>query len=97
MKINNNDGFKYKSNEEIVSYYETNNKTWDDTHDILVVKQDIEKVLEKDGEKLIWLFRIDKTLNSLGREKYKDVYDKNSILGICWRENGEFNINFVKG
>ncbi len=96
LKINNNDGFKYKSDNQVVSFYETNNKGWDDEHNILVVKKELEKLLEDNNEKLIWFFRVDKMLSSLGREKYKGIYDRNEIVGICWFDNGKFEIHFMK-
>ena len=35
-------------------------------------------------------------LSSLGREKYKGIYDRNEIVGICWFDNGKFEIHFMK-
>ncbi len=82
LKINNNQGFKYMSDDKIVSFYETNNNKWDDFHTILVASQSLENKLKKNNEQLIWFFRIDKLLSVLGREKYKDVHDRKEITGV---------------
>lgn len=96
MRINDNEEFKYKYNDDVVAFYETNNKSWNDFHDILAVKRDLEELLRKDNEKLIWFFRIDKELSYIGRKRYNDIYDVNTTVGICWFENEKIVINILK-
>lgn len=97
LNINNNEEFAYKNGDEIVALYQKNNKSWDDHHNILVA--DAKKLNEKlkaNNEILIWFIRIDKELNSLGREKYPEINDRNNIFCICWYEEQELKINFFE-
>ena len=96
LNINNNVEFEYKNNDETLAIYEKNNKSWDDHHNILVVDaKKLNKKLNENNEILVWFVRIDKLLNSLGREKYTKTDDRNSILIACWFEDGKFKINYI--
>lgn len=97
LNINNNIEFEYKNNDETVAIYEKNNKSWEDHHDILVADaKKLNKKLNEDNEILVWFIRIDKELNSLGREKYTKIDERNSILIACWFEGEKLKINYVK-
>lgn len=97
LNINNNREFEYKNNNEIVAIYEKNNKSWDDHHNILVVDtKKLNEKLNENNETLIWFIRIDKELNSLGKEKYLKIDDRNTILIVCWFDGEELKINYIK-
>lgn len=97
LNINNNIEFEYKNNDKTVAIYEKNNKSWEDHHDILVADaKKLNKKLNEDNEILVWFIRIDKELNSLGREKYTKIDERNSILIACWFEGEKLKINYVK-
>ena len=97
LNINNNIGFEYKNNDETVAIYEKNNKSWEDHHNILVVDaKKLNKELNENNEILVWFIRIDKELNSLGREKYPKIDDRNSILVVCWFNGEKLKINYIK-
>ena len=97
LNINNNVEFEYKNNEETVAIYEKNNKSWDDHHNILVADaKKLNKKLNENNEILIWFIRLDKELSSLGREKYTKVNDRNSLVIVCWFEEGKIKINYIK-
>lgn len=90
--------FKYKDKDgNIVAYYETNNKQYEDIHNILVAdKIKLEKELHNKNEKMIWIFRIEKELSMTGKEKYRNINDYHNILGICWYDNDELITKFIK-
>ena len=97
LNINNNKGFEYKSDEEIVAIFEKNNKSWDDHHNILVADSTkIKEKINQNNETLVWFIRIDKELNSLGREQYNKDIGINSTLIVCWFEKEKLNINYIK-
>lgn len=97
LNINNNDGFEYKSDEEVVAVFEKNNKSWDDHHNILVAdSKKIKEKINQNNETLVWFIRIDKDLNSLGREQYNKDIGRNSILIVCWFEKEKLNIKYIK-
>lgn len=98
LNINNNTGFEYKNNDETVAIYEKNNKSWEDYHNILVA--DAKKLSEKlneNNEILVWFIRIDKELNSLGKEKWPKIDDRKSIFVVCWFDEEKLKINYIKG
>lgn len=97
LNINNNIEFEYKNNDETVAIYEKNNKSWEDHHNILVADaKKLNKKLNENNETLVWFIRIDKELNSLGREIYKEIDERSSSLITCWFEGKNLKINYVK-
>ena len=97
LEIDDNEGFTYKSGNDIVSLYEKNNKYWQNHHNILVVdKKKMEEELNKNNENMLWFIRVDKESNSLWREKHKEDFDRNTILAICWFEQGNLVIKSIK-
>ena len=97
LNINSNTGFEYKNNDETVAIYEKNNKSWEDHHNILVADaKKLNKKLKENNEILVWFIRIDKELNSLGREKYPKLDNRNSILVVCWFNGEKLKINYIQ-
>lgn len=97
LGINNNQAFIYKINDKVMSIYESNNKSWENHKNILVVdKKEFEKKLSENNEKMVWFIRVDKELSLLGRELYKDINETGSIFVICWFERGKLKVNYIK-